>query len=353
MRGATARETPASRVARAAACALRLVVLLAAVPKAAPAVFILAAMGAICVTSRREEVAKQPSDAKQYEDAPSVPNAEPAAAESSASSDEDEEEDEPPPPPPPPPPRLSFRLVPPAALSAAAAEPFDFGGKQYSPRRDGRVAVAVAPDTPCEALLAFCAAWLRVRPESLSVQGPRLTLSPASPRRTAEQAGLGEASPPSTPPAQSDGAGAALAEHPVFALPFCCICLEAASGAVWACRAAQRHVCCGECARRYAATRIFMRPTAAALHCPVPGCPHTLLNSIQLQRLVNTEDVRAARAQRIADQAERLRRISAGQEVRRSPARCCCRALTQRVRELSWRRCCCGARRSRAPPAMR
>ena len=275
-------------------------------------------MGAICVTARREEAAKKPADATQHSAAPSVAKAEPAAADVSsptASSDEDEDVDEEPPPPPPPP-RLSFRLVPPPALSVAAAEPFDFGGAQYSPRRDGRVALAVAPDTPCEALLDFCAAWLRVRPESLSVQGPRLTLSPASPRRTAEQAGLGEG-PPTPPQSEAeDGVDAALAEHPVFSLPFCCICLEAASGAVWACRAAQRHVCCGECARRYAATRIVMRPTASNLACPVPGCPHTLLNSIQLQRLVNTEDVRAARAQRVTDQADRLLRISTGQEVR-------------------------------------
>ena len=322
MRRATARETSASRVACAAACGLFAVLaLLALVPWASPAVCILAAMGAICVTSRREEVSKQATAAKQYGGTPSASNAEPAAAESAPTSSDEEEEDEPPPPPPPP--RLSFRLVPPAALSAAAAEPFDFGGKQYSPRRDGRLAVAVAPDTPCESLLAFCAAWLRVRPESLSVQGPRLTLSPASPRRTAEQAGLGAPSPPGTPPAQREGGGDALAEHLVFSLPICCICLEAASGAVWACRAAQRHVCCGECARRYAATRIVMRPTAAALHCPVPGCPHTLLNSLQLQQLVNTEDVRAARAQRISDQVERLRRIVTGQEVRSSRALRC------------------------------
>ena len=322
MRSATARETAASRVARAAACNLFcLLALLAALP----ALCFLAAMGAICVTARREEAAKKPADATQHEAAPSVANAEPAAADASSassSSDEEEEEEPPPPPPPPPPPRLAFRLVPPPALSVAASEPFDFRGAQYSPRRDGRVAVRVAPDTPCESLLDFCAAWLRVRPESLSVQGPRLTLSPASPRRTAEQAGLGEATPPGTPPARDGDVTKALAEHPVFSLPFCCICLEAASGAVWACRAAQRHVCCGECARRYAATRIVMRPTATNLACPVPGCPHTLLNSIQLQRLVNTEDVRAARAQRVADQAERLRRIAAGQEVRSMHARC-------------------------------
>ena len=235
---ATARETPASRVARAAACGLALLWLLAALP----VLCILAAMGAICVTARREEAVKKPADATQHSAAPSVAKAEPAAADVSsptASSDEDEDVDEEPPPPPPPP-RLSFRLVPPPALSVAAAEPFDFGGAQYSPRRDGRVALAVAPDTPCEALLDFCAAWLRVRPESLSVQGPRLTLSPASPRRTAEQAGLGEG-PPTPPQSEAeDGVDAALAEHPVFSLPFCCICLEAASGAVWACRAAQR-----------------------------------------------------------------------------------------------------------------
>ena len=347
MRSATARETAASRVARAAVCNLFcLLALLAALP----ALCFLAAMGAICVTARREEAATKPADATQHEAAPSVANAEPAAADASSSSDEKKEEE-------PPPPQLAFRLVPPPALSVAASEPFDFRGAQYSPRRDGRVAVRVAPDTPCESLLDFCAAWLRVRPESLSVQGPRLTLSPASPRRTAEQAGLGEASPPGTPLARDGGAdgGAdeALAEHPVFSLPFCCICLEAASGAVWACRAAQRHVCCGECARRYAATRIVMRPTASNLACPVPGCPHTLLNSIQLQRLVNTEDVRAARAQRVADQAERLRRIASGQEVRSTHARCAMPMLTHRCRALSWRRCCGGARRSRAPPATR
>ena len=223
-------------------------------------------------------------------------------------------------------PRLRFRLVPPAALSAAAAQPFAFGGELISPRRDGQMVLAVAADTPAEDLLDLCGHWLRVRPESLAVQGPRLTLTPGSPRRTVAQAGLGEPpTPPMTPPASlplpsDDNDAAVLPVHSVFALPWCCSCLEAATGAVWSCRGdgPQRHSCCDSCARRYAATRLTLRSGLAPgpLRCPATGCPHTLLADRELWRLINTEEVRAAHAQRIMDQAERLRRVASGQEVR-------------------------------------
>lgn len=302
MQRATPRAPLAVRAACAAACGLALVVCCCGVllfaPARAEAALACVSMGAACVAMRHDDATD--------------PREEPPPQKPPADGDKDEDVS----------PRLRFRLVPPPALTAAAAQPFDYDGRVYSPRQDGQVVLAVAADTPAEELLHLCSHWLRVRPESLAVQGPRLTLTPGSPRRTVAQAGLGEPPAPATPPPPDDASDAAVPGHAVFALPWCCICLEAATGAVWSCRGdgPQQHNCCDGCARRYAATRLALRPAlpaaAAALRCPAPACPHTLLADRELWRLVNTEDVRRAHAQRVKDQAERLRRVTAGLEVR-------------------------------------
>lgn len=336
MQRATPRAPLAVRAACAAACGLALVACcggaLLFAPEHAEAALACVSMGAACVAMRHDE-ATDP-----HEEPP--PQKQPPAADGDGDKDEADAS-------PPESPRLRFRLVPPPALSAAAAQPFDFGGEVYSPRQDGQVVLAVAADTPAEELLDLCSHWLRVRPESLAVQGPRLTLTPGSPRRTVAQAGLGEPPAPATPPPPDESLSpdAAVPGHAVFALPWCCICLEAATGAVWSCRGngPQQHNCCDGCARRYAATRLALRmtlPAAGALRCPAPGCPHTLLADRELWRLVNTDDVRRAHAQRVKDQAERLRRVTAGMEgaelqqrLRCGAARPCpaCHALIEKA----------------------
>jgi len=291
-----------SRAARAASCGLAQGVLSVALWLVA---LFCVAMGALCVAMRRAQAPAEEA-ANTNAESEALATTKPESEKEDAAEEELK-------------PRVSFRLMPPPAHLAAAAQPFSYGDELYSPRGDGHgrpsLEVALPADTPASALLALCAAWLRVPRDS--VQGPKLTLSPASPRRTVAQAGLGESSSPPAAAREAAAATAAVPVHSVFSLPFCCICLEAATGAVWSCRAVNVHSCCDGCARRFAETRLALHPAASAtLRCPVPGCPHTLLEGHQLYRLVNTDALRKAHAQRVTDQAARLKRVESGREVR-------------------------------------
>jgi hypothetical protein len=209
---------------------------------------------------------------------------------------------------------VAVTLAPPPDAVGAGAE-FIFRGVTFTSARGGGapVALTLTRATTAATLLAWCAAWLALPAESLSVAGGRLVLSASTPERTAEEAGLG---------ADADAPGAPPPTRRVFALPWCAICLSAASGVVWTCRgggddadgggATARHRFCAQCVRRYAATALSAR-SAAALRCPAQGCSHTL-QSDELSQLVDLPALRALRAARTAQHAARLRGIAAGAE---------------------------------------
>ncbi len=205
---------------------------------------------------------------------------------------------------------LAVDLAPPPELAAGAADAFTFRSVRFAPPPGRPARVALTPDTTAATLLDFCAAWLRVPAESLSIAGGALVLSTAMPRRTAAEAGLG-----------ADVAGRDVPLRRIFALPWCAICLGAATGAVWSCRGGMggahsvRHSFSDGCAKRYAATVISVR-SAATLRCPVPGCAHTLLSSAELAALVDVAALARLRAARTAQHAARLRAVLAGAEVR-------------------------------------
>jgi hypothetical protein len=253
---------------------------------------------------------------------------------------------------------VAFALAPPRDAAPRRA-PFSFRGEQYNiiPDNDAAAApTAAAPpppllvcasaDTTAATLLAFCAAWLGLPSESLSVAGGELILSEAVPERTVADARLGGAATGDDDAATSCALRRAPPLPPppvrrVFALPWCAICLSAATGAVWTCRGGGgdgdadddesadddddadggggggeggRHRFCGACVRRYAATALSAR-SAAALRCPVPGCQCTL-KSDDLAALVDLAALRARLARATAEHAARLRAIADGAEVR-------------------------------------
>lgn len=181
--------------------------------------------------------------------------------------------------------------------------PFTHKGAQFA--REGtdtclRVRVHAAPCVTAETLLDFCAAWLSLPAASLSVKGTRLVLSSGVPERTVADAGFGS-------PAE--------AVHPVFSLPFCSICFDAAASSTWTCRSStEAHAFCTPCMEKYARMSLC-ELNKALLRCPAPGCAHTL-PADQVSRLVPAEQVAASRRQRVAEHNARLQRIRDGHEVR-------------------------------------
>jgi hypothetical protein len=231
---------------------------------------------------------------------------------------------------------VAVTLQPPADCGAAAQREFTFRGVRFAlPRHArGRATLALAPSTTAATLLDFCAVWLGVPAASLSIAGAELVLSSSSPRRTVAEARLGADAGAAPPPVRR-----------VFALPWCAICLSAASGALWSCRGgiaggarddddddddddgadaagaagavtegvpSVRHRFCAACVRRYVATALSVR-SAATLRCPAPGCLHTL-EADELAQLVDLAALRTARAARTAQHAARLRAVAAGAE---------------------------------------